>query len=83
MLSTYFTYLESRAPSDGFDKADMKSGVVHQSKGGQEEIGNQEGNHVQLSCMERNIGHVRDCIDRYLRVHVMHLLGQKQGPTRM
>jgi hypothetical protein len=40
--------LESRAPSNGLDEINMKTGVIQKGERDEKQIRNQKGNHVQL-----------------------------------
>ena len=43
-------YLEGGSPADGFHQANVERAEVHQRESGQEEVGDQQGDRVQLSC---------------------------------
>ena len=49
-------YLEGGSPADGFHQANVERAEVHQRESGQEEVGDQQGDRVQLSCHNHQHG---------------------------
>jgi hypothetical protein len=45
-----WNYLEGGPPADGFDQANVERAKVHQGESSQEEVGDQQGDRVKLSC---------------------------------
>jgi hypothetical protein len=43
-------YLKGGSPADGFDQANVERAEVHQGESGKEEVGDQQGDRVQLRC---------------------------------
>ena len=53
-------YLKGGSPADRLDQTDVERRIIHEGERGQEKIGNQQSDHVQMGCETHTVNELLD-----------------------